>query len=98
MRERDLQDTIRQAASLFGYRTYHTYDSRRSPCGFPDLVIVGHGQLIMWELKNETGRLTEAQEGWIDDLRKVEGPPHVNIVRPADLDECLALLKNKRHR
>lgn len=99
MRERDLQETIRQAASLLGYRAYHTYDSRRSPEGFPDLVIVGHGELFIWELKSEKGGLTNAQAGWINELRNVNGPPHVEVVRPTDLDRCLALLQaNHRNR
>jgi len=95
MSEKQLQEAIRQAASLFGWRCYHTHDSRRSPEGFPDLVLVGHGTLCFWELKSDRGRLSPEQKAWLDALSQVEGPPRVEVIRPADLDRCLALLQKK---
>lgn len=94
--ERSLQETIRQAASLHRWPCYyHTYDSRKSPKGFPDIVIAGYGQLIMWELKRQGKDPTDSQQEWIDELGKVEGPPIVDVIRPQDLDRCLALLQAK---
>ena len=93
--EKDLQTTIQQAAHLYGYLTYHTYDSKRSEPGFPDLVIVGHGKLFMWELKSQDGVLTTAQIRWLDALRSIDSPPVVDVVIPSDLDGCLHLLKKQ---
>lgn len=36
--------------------------------GFPDLVLVGHGQTLYRELKNETRKLDPAQVRWRDRL------------------------------
>lgn len=94
--ERSLQENIRDAASLMKWPCYyHAYDSRRSPEGFPDVVIVGYGKLIMWELKRQGKDPTDSQQEWLDELSKVEGPPTVEVVRPQDLDRCLALLQAK---
>lgn len=48
---------------LLGIRWYHTNDSRRSPSGWPDLVLCGRGVLYR-ELKSEDGRLSPAQRQW----------------------------------
>ena len=90
--EKDLQETIRQAAHLYGWKRYHTYDSRRSPEGFPDDVLVGYGKLLFWEYKTSDGRISPAQRSWFEALSNVESPPQVEIIRPADLDRCLELL------
>lgn len=43
---------------------YHTYDSRRSAEGFPDLVLCRGERLVFAELKSAKGRLTRAQIEW----------------------------------
>ena len=69
MTEKTLQDVVLRAAALLGWRTYHTFDSRRSAPGFPDLVLVHvrHGVLFR-ELKTATGRPSAAQREWLVDL------------------------------
>ena len=93
--ESDLQATIRRAASLLGYLEYHTHDSRRSPEGFPDLVIAGHGHLFAWELKSSDGNVTDTQQRWLDELQLVQSKPDVRVIRPGDLDFALNLLQKK---
>ena len=97
MTEADLQETIRQAASLQGWLCYHTHDSRHSAPGFPDLCLVHArtGKLIFWELKATTGRVKPEQNLWLDALRTVTAPPLVEVIRPADLDRCLEVLRCK---
>jgi hypothetical protein len=93
--EADLQYVIRQAANLHKWHCYHTYDSRRSEPGFPDLVIAGYGQLIIWELKRQSEKPTEAQQEWLDTLAAVTAHPVVEVIRPSDLDRCLDILHRK---
>jgi hypothetical protein len=54
---------------------YHTYDSRKSACGWPDLVIArvhvhGYdgGAVMFRELKREDGKVKPAQETWLEAL------------------------------
>ena len=64
MSEADLERQVRGIARDLRVLVYHTFDSRRSEPGFPDLVCVGRGVLYR-ELKRENGRLTTAQKCWL---------------------------------
>ena len=68
--EKAFMAQVTQMATWFGWRVYHTYDSRRSSAGFPDLVLVHPGRgLIFAELKVGRGKLTPEQQAWLDDLQ-----------------------------
>ena len=86
--EADFQRQVLDLADLFGWTTYHTYDSRRSRQGFPDLVMVKRGRLIFAEIKSEKGRLSDEQEIWQGKLAEVEfysrGNVTVRVWRPSD--------------
>ncbi len=60
--EAELQDAVVGLAKALEYLVYHTYDSRRSQPGWPDLTILGFGKCWMRELKRERGRTTLEQE------------------------------------
>lgn len=64
MTEKQLQDAIVDAATKVGWLAYHTFDSRRSAAGFPDLVLVKAPRLIFAELKTADGALTDDQVVW----------------------------------
>lgn len=78
--EREFQTMLVQYARLCGWLTYHTFDSRRSDPGFPDLVMVRLGdrgahrptqrddRIIIAELKRERGRVSVAQTLWLEAL------------------------------
>lgn len=85
MSEAELQSAVIARARALGWRWYHTHDSRRSPGGFPDLVLVNaaRGRLIFAELKREGGRFRPGQEEWLSDLRRAHGG--VYVWRPSDL-------------
>jgi hypothetical protein len=73
MSERQLQEAVLELAGALGYRAYHTYDSRRSQPGFPDLVLVRPPDRIVFaELKGERGRISREQASWLSDLHLVE--------------------------
>lgn len=84
--EREFQQRVTDLATLHGWRWYHTHDSRRSPSGFPDLVLVRPNRLIFAELKSNTGRTTPQQEAWLAALRQVSHSTNVAayLWRPAD--------------
>jgi hypothetical protein len=75
--EADCQATIIEAARTLGYRVHHTRAARsrrgwRTPvqgdAGFPDLVLAGHGHLLVVELKRRGNRPTAQQQAWLDTL------------------------------
>ena len=88
--EASLLHTLLHAAALLGYLAYHTYDSRHSHPGFPDLILVGHGMVCFWELKSATGYTTAPQRHWQAALQAVDDPHlDMRVIRPADLDAAL---------
>lgn len=83
--EREFQSQVIGLASFYGWRHYHTHDSRRSPAGFPDLVLVRGEELIFAELKTEKGRVRLEQVEWMAALEHVPGVD-VFLWRPSDFD------------
>jgi hypothetical protein len=80
--EQVLQAAVTQFCRSLGIAWYHTYDSRRSNKGWPDLVLCGRG-LLHRELKTDQGKLTAEQERWGDKLRRAGAD--WAVWRPADL-------------
>ena len=62
--EAAFQAQVVELAGMLGWEVYHTYDSRRSNPGFPDLTLVRSGILIFAELKMEPGSMSSAQLRW----------------------------------
>ena len=109
--EKEWQSTVLDLATLGGWRSYHTFDSRRSAPGFPDLTLVRPPELVFAELKAEKGRTTPEQEAWLEDLGVVsqcimldaggwrigdEIPVQVFVWRPSDFDEVRRILLERR--
>ena len=64
--EKQFQQQVIGLAQLRGYDCiYHTWDSRNSPSGFPDLIIVRDGRQIVAELKREGENITAEQYFWL---------------------------------
>lgn len=72
MTEKQFQSHIVQFAKMRGWLVYHTYDSRRSEPGFPDLVLVRGKRVLFRELKTNKGRLTFHQIKWGKQLRDAD--------------------------
>jgi len=90
--EKDFQQTLMKYAQLAGWTVYHTYDSRRSEAGYPDLTMVRGTRLIFAELKSHKGKLRKEQEEWIQRLSDVPSI-EVYIWRPLDWPEIEKTLR-----
>lgn len=96
--EKSFAQLVVDYAGLQGWLVYRTYDSRRSPAGYPDLTMVRDRRLLFAELKSATGQVTKAQQQWLLRLRelvRVVGPsfPEVYVWRPAEWDEIMTTLE-----
>jgi hypothetical protein len=93
MSEKQLQRSVLDLARSKGWRCYHTFDSRRSEPGFPDIIAIRGERLVAIELKSDSGTLTEAQTEWLrafDDVWVVDAI----VIRPAPtLDEVEVYLR-----
>ena len=84
MSEKDLLQSVRDLAALRGWLAYHTFDSRRSEPGFPDVVLAHRSRGVVFvELKSEGGQLTPPQALWLATLAAAGA--EVMVVRPRDL-------------
>lgn len=97
MNEADFQRRITDYCDLLGLKWHHETDSRKSPAGFPDLVILGDGGVIFAELKADRGRVTPAQNDWL--MRLSTAGAESYLWRPKDwpyIYERLAVLAGRR--
>jgi hypothetical protein len=92
MTEAQFQAQVVQLAGLLGWSWYHTHDSRRSPAGFPDLVL-WRERVIFAELKRENGRLSHAQVDVGNALRRAGAEAY--CWRPSHFDEVKAVLERR---
>lgn len=83
------QARVLEVARLRGWRHYHTYNSRRSPHGFPDLVLA-RDRMLFRELKTNRGKLGKAQREWLDAIR--EAGCDGGVWRPRDWTAILTEL------
>ena len=90
--ERQFQTQVVSLAKQFGWMVYHTYDSRRSEPGFPDLVLV-RDRILYRELKSETGRITPTQKQWGERLT-LAGADYA-IWRPSDMPHIIKQLTTR---
>lgn len=105
--ERSWQAQVEQTLALCGFdRVYHTFDSRRSRAGFPDIVatrIRPDGWTMLFvELKSEVGKLSDEQRQWLADLSTIAALVNrgegwvrmiVDIWRPSDAARLWDLLQ-----
>lgn len=96
MRESDFQALCEDIAERYGWTVYHEGDSRKSPKGLPDLIMLsplqhdGSVTLVMLELKTEKGKLTIEQEQWQMKLGKVDRLV-TGVLRPSGFTQFVAL-------
>lgn len=71
MKEEEFQAQVIELAKLLGWMVYHTRDSRRSPAGFPDLILIRGKIGIAAELKVGSRKPTAAQLAWVEAFGRV---------------------------
>lgn len=102
MIEAAFQETIIDAAHVFGFRVAHfrpakTEKGWRTPvsadgAGWPDLVLAKKGRLIFVEVKSDTGKLSLEQTAW-KVLLEMTGQGEYYIWKPSDWDSIEAILR-----
>ena len=66
--EKAFQTIVIATARENGWLVYHTFDSRKSEPGYPDLCMIKDGVIMFVELKTDKGKVTTAQRQWIERL------------------------------
>jgi hypothetical protein len=92
--ERAFQSDVVRLARLYGYLCYHTFDSRRSGIGFPDLAMTDGKRILYVELKSATGKVSAPQKLWLSML--AHAGAEVYLWRPADLESIPEILLGKK--
>jgi hypothetical protein len=93
MLERDFQRDVLEIAKFYHWHHYHTHDSRRSPKGFPDLVL-WRDRVIFAELKASRGRVSQEQTMVMDKLK--EAGAEVYLWRPENWVEIGQVLSGQK--
>lgn len=78
-------------ARSLGWAAYHTRFSVGSDTGWPDLVLCRPPRLLFVELKSDKGRVSEAQQAWLD--RLLACGAEAFVWRPRDRDAVLEALR-----
>jgi hypothetical protein len=92
--EAQFQATVVEWATLCGWTHFHTFDSRRSDPGWPDLVLLRPPEIVVAEIKRDGGRLTVEQERTLAALDACGLETHV--WRPSDWPAVEARLRRPR--
>lgn len=90
--EKAFQAMVVQYAKLLGWKTYHTLHSKGSEPGYPDLCLVRGERIVYAELKRERGRVSPAQQQWLDALSAAPGN-EVYVWRPSSWDAIEEVLR-----
>ena len=90
--EQEFQQRIIELARIAGFEhIYHTFDSRHSPAGFPDLILLKGGRQIVAEVKGDyKGQPTPEQYFWLVEFSKVTKDTY--FWRPEDWEEIKKVL------
>ena len=93
--EAEFTRMVMNEAQARNWSAYHTHDSRRSPAGFPDLVLANpnhaHGQGAVYaELKMPGNYSTPAQRVWLTTL--LHCGHRVYLWYPSDFKSIIAVL------
>lgn len=105
--EAEFQDLVIDYARTVGWLVHHCRPARsgrggwhtpiQGDPGFPDLVLVRAGRIVVAELKSETGRISTDQHAWLKALDPdpdvVRCESAVYLWRPSDWPEIQEALR-----
>lgn len=85
--EKAFQQSVMQYAEERDWLVHHCYSAKYcSGIGFPDLVMVRDGQILVVELKSEMGVLKKHQLDWL------QAYPDIKVWRPSMWDDIQKIL------
>lgn len=90
MTEKQLARNIVTEAKNCNWLVYHTFMSKWSSPGFPDLLMIRDGKILAWELKAQDKEASPAQREWLDAFA-LSGAD-ARVVRPDDLEMAYKIL------
>jgi len=90
--EKDFQSWVIEQAESNGWDWYHTFNSKRSKSGYPDLMM-WRERVLFAEVKSEDGVVSATQANVIDDLRAAGA--EVYVWRPSDMLEVVRVLAGR---
>lgn len=93
--ERRYQDQIVQLAEANGWHVWHDNDSRRNDAGLPDLLLIRGAVLLFLEVKTEKGKVSLAQEAFIERLKQVKYV-EADVARPRHWEQIAAVLRSAK--
>ncbi len=100
--EAHMYAALRSAARIGGWALYHTWRSDHSEAGFPDILAIRGGELLVFECKTRTGKVRAAQVDWLEAFRvfaDAHGLGHewleARVIRPADIPACIQRLASR---
>jgi hypothetical protein len=90
--EKEWAQVVADYARLRGWTRYHPWLSAHSPRGWPDEALCRPPRLVLAELKSEKGKVSPAQQTWLDLLGACPGV-EVYVWRPSDWSHVQEILK-----
>ena len=93
--EERFQQRIIELARYKGFDSiYHTHDSRHSPAGFPDLLLLKDQRMIVAELKAGKNNLSAEQYFWLLAFTEITEDVYVWWDNDDDWNEILEVIRN----
>ena len=90
MSHKDMDSQFERECDRFGWKCYHTHDSRKSREGWPDWVASNGAHTIFAEFKTAKDKLTKDQYSWLTNLLATGHRAYV--VRPANFGKLIELI------
>jgi len=90
--EKTFANHVVQLARGLGWQEFRTWNSKHSPAGWPDLVLLRPPRMVIAELKTEKGKLTPIQKQVLEMLQQIPGH-QVYLWRPRDWDNIVKILQ-----
>ena len=97
--ERDFSKSVEDLLKFYGWQFVHfrparvmrhgkeTYETAYTGNkGFPDYFCTKPPRILIFELKSETGKLSQEQKDWIDLLKSCQ-QPNMNLYKTCDFPE-----------